>query len=194
MGQGSWIELRAGAFLAVAVAVLMLPLWFVVSLIIAATFHEFCHYFALIVADVKVFRITIGPIGASMETESMDPGRELLCAMAGPLGSLVLVPFYRWVPGIAFCGLIQGFFNLIPIYPMDGGRVLKCLLELLRIPQRDEICNTVEWMTVFWILILGFWGKWHWDLGWGGAIVGVILFLRLIRRKIPCKERRFRVQ
>ena len=194
MGQGSRIELKAGAYLGAAAAVLILPLWFYISLVIAAIFHEFCHYLALNIADTQVYRITIGPFGASMETEAMSPGRELLCAMAGPLGSLMLVPCFRWMPGIALCGLIQGVFNLLPIYPMDGGRVLQCLLELLRIPQREKICDAAEWMTVLGILILGFWGKWHWDLGWGGVIVGAILFLRLIRRKIPCKESRFRVQ
>ena len=194
MGQGSRIELKAGAYLSVAVAVLILPLWFFLSLIIAAAIHEFCHYLALRISNIRVFRITIGPFGASLETESMDPGRELLCAMAGPLGSLMLVPFYRLMPGIAFWGLIQGLFNLLPIYPMDGGRILKCLLELLRIPRRGEICKILEWMTIFGIFALGFWGKWNWNLGWGGVLVGMILFLRLIRRKIPCKECRFRVQ
>ena len=194
MGQGSRIELRAGAYLAVAAAVLILPLWFYISLIIAAIFHEFCHYLALNVANVGVCRIAVGPFGASMETEAMGPGRELLCAMAGPLGSLMLVPIFRWMPGIALCGLIQGVFNLLPIYPMDGGRILRCLLELLRIPRKDEICNTVEWMTVLGICALGFWGKWNWNLGWGGVLIGAILLLRIIRRKIPCKESRFGVQ
>ena len=194
MGQGSRIELKTGAYLAAATAVLILPLWFVISLVIAAAFHEFCHYLALKIADVWVYRITIGPFGASMETEAMGPGRELLCAFAGPMGSLLLVPFFRWMPGIALCGLIQGVFNLLPIYPMDGGRILRCLLELLRIPRRDEVCDAAEWITVLGILILGFWGKWYWNLGWGGVLIGLILFLRLIRRKIPCKESRFRVQ
>ena len=194
MEQGSWIELKAGAYLAAAAAVLVLPLWFFVSLVIAASVHEFCHYLALKVADVRIHRITIGPFGASMETEAMGPGRELLCALAGPLGSLILVPCFRWMPGIALCGLIQGSVNLLPIYPMDGGRILRCLLELLRIPQQDKICNAAEWMTVLGILPLGFWGKWNWNLGWGGVLIGAILLLRIIRRKIPCKESRFGVQ
>ena len=194
MGQGSCIELQTGAYLAVAVAVLVLPLWFFVSLVIAAAIHEICHYLVLKLAGIGVYRVIIGPFGASMETESMRSGKELLCALAGPMGSLMLVPFYRWIPGIALCGLIQGTFNLLPIHPMDGGRVLKCTLEILKIPHRDKVLQVTEWVTVCGILALGFWLNWKWNLGWGGVLVGVILLLRLIRRKIPCKESMFGVQ
>lgn len=194
MGQGSRIELKTGAYFAMAAAVLILPLWLFLSFIIAGAFHEFCHYLALKGAGIRVFRIVIGPFGASMETEAMGQGRELLCALAGPLGSFMLVLLFRWVPGIALCGLIQGLFNMLPIYPMDGGRILNCLLELLKIPHRTRISEAVELMTALGILVLGLWGKWNWNLGWGGVIVGVVLLLRIFRRKTPCKESRFGVQ
>ena len=194
MGQVTRIELKTGAFFAVAAAVLLMPLWLFVSLIIAAAFHETCHFLALQFLGVRVYRISIGPFGASMETEPMELWRELLCAFAGPLGSLILIPFFRWIPGIAFCGLIQGTFNMLPIYPMDGGRILKCLLDILKITMGEKILKTVELMTVLGILFLGLWGKWHWNLGWGGAMIGTVLLLRLIRRNTSCKESRFRVQ
>ena len=194
MGRGSRIELQTGAYLAMAAAVLILPLWFLISLVSAAVIHEICHYLALKLAGMEVFRITIGPFGASMETEDMDPGRELLCALAGPVGSLMLVLFYKWIPGIALCGLIQGIFNLLPLYPMDGGRILKCLLEICKIPHKNRILEVMEWTTAFGIMVLGLWLKWSWNLGWGGGMIGVILLLRIICRKIPCKESRFGVQ
>ena len=194
MGQGIRIELKAGTFLAVAVGVLILPLWFFLSFILAASFHEICHYLALKIAGVRVYRIEVGPFGASMETEGMCPGWELICVLAGPVGSLMLVPFIRWVPGIALCGLIQGIFNLLPIYPMDGGRILRCFLEILKIPRREKICLIVEGITISGILVLGFVGNRNWNLGWGGVAIGVILLLRVIRRNISCKERQFGVQ
>ena len=194
MGQGSQIELKTGAYFAVALAVLVMPLWLFLSLVIGAAFHEICHYLALNLLGIRVYRISIGPFGAYMETEVMEPGRELLSAFAGPLGSLMLVPFFRWMPGIAFCGLIQGTFNLLPIYPMDGGRILRCLLEILKIPHREKILDAVEWLILLGILVLGLWGKWHWNLGWGGVITGVVLILRIIRRNTSCNESRFGVQ
>ena len=194
MGQASRIELKPGAFFAVAIALLILPLWFLISLVIAGAFHEMCHYLALKILNVHVYHIGIGPFGASMETEAMGPWRELFCALAGPLGSLMLVPFFKWVPGIALCGLIQGASNLVPIYPLDGGRILKCVLEILKIPQKAWVQGIAEWVTAMGILFLGFWGKWNWNLGWGGVIIGVILLHRIIRRNTSCKERRFGVQ
>ena len=186
--------MKTGAYFAMAAAVLMLPLWLLLSLVVAGAFHEWCHYLALRLLDVRVYRVTVGPFGASMETEAMEPGRELVCALAGPLGSLMLVPLFRWLPGIALCGLVQGLCNLLPIYPMDGGRVLRSLLEILNIPKGDRILQAVEWTVALGILGLGFWMQLRWDLGRGMVLVGMILILRIIRRKTPCIKGRFGVQ
>lgn len=194
MGQESRIELKIEGYFAIALALLILPLWFFLSLVIAGAFHEICHYLALKRAGISIYRVTIGPFGASMETETMDPGRELYCAVAGPLGSLMLVPFFRWMPGIAFCGLIQGLFNLLPIYPMDGGRILRCLFEILKIPLRGKIFDIVELGTAGMILCVGFWMQVSWNAGWSGVLIGAILLLRIIRRKTPCKESPLGVQ
>ena len=186
--------MKTGAYFAIAAAVLILPLWFLLSLIIAGAFHEWCHYLTLRLLGIRVYRISIGPFGASMETEAMEPGRELVCVLAGPLGSLMLVTLFRWLPGIALCGLIQGLCNLLPIYPMDGGRVLRSLLGVFKISRGDRILHGVEWMVSLGILALGFWMQLRWDLGWGMALAGVVLVLRIIRRKTPCNKGRFGVQ
>ena len=59
----------------------------------------------------------------------MTAGGELLCALAGPFGSLLLALLLRHVPELAICGLIQGVYNLLPLYPLDGGRALRCLFS-----------------------------------------------------------------
>ena len=194
MGQGSRVELKAGAYFATAVALMILPLWFFLSLSVSAIMHELCHYLALKLAGVRVFQIVVGPFGASIDTDSTDPKRELVCALAGPAGSLMLVPFFRWLPGISLCGLIQGIFNLLPVYPMDGGRILNCFLEITMIPHRDKILSVAETATSFGILGFGVYMGCQWNLGWGGVITGVVLLLRIIRRNTSCKESRFGVQ
>ena len=194
MGRGSRIEIETGAILAAAAALLMLPLSFLLSFLMAVLVHEACHYLVLRLLDVEVYRITVGPFGASMETETMEPGREVLCALAGPLGSFLLVVGYRIIPEIAICGLVQGCFNLLPVLPMDGGRILAGMLELLKVPEVNGIMLAVRWMTGIIIGGLCIYGFLMWNLGYGVLILGFVVVWRTLPRKTPCKEGSFGVQ
>lgn len=114
-----------------AVVLLILPLQWIISAALAATIHELFHLIAAKLLRVKIFGITIRPLGVEMNTECMSPIYELLVAAAGPCGSFLLLLFGRWIPMVSIFAFIQGLYNLLPIYPSDGGRMLKCLLELL---------------------------------------------------------------
>ena len=194
MGKKWRIEVGTGAILMGALALLILPLSLLMSFAIAGAFHECCHWLVLRWMGVDVYRICIGPFGATMETEPMDPGREVLCALAGPVGSFLLVVCYGILPEIALCALLQGAFNLLPIYPMDGGRVLKGTLEILKIPGREEVCAAIQWLTILVICDLCLHGFLVWNLGFGVLFLGVALVLRAFPRKTPCKEGFFGVQ
>ena len=179
---------------AAAAALLILPLSFFMSFIMAALVHEIFHFFVLWLTGVNVNRISVGPFGAVMETEAMDPGREVLCAMAGPVGSFLLVLFYRFLPGIALCAFIQGCFNLLPIYPLDGGRGIKGVLELMKLRKSSRILAVIQMGVGLTIGIACLYGFWKWDLGLGILILGGIVLLRTLPRKTPCKEGFFGVQ
>lgn len=194
MGQRSRIEFGTGAILAGAAALLILPLSFLLSFLIAVLVHEVCHYLVLRIMDVGIYNICIGPFGASMETEPMEPEREVLCALAGPLGSFLLVSLCRIFPVISFCALIQGCFNLFPIYPMDGGRVLAGLLEMLKVPGRERILFVIRLITGIAVGCVCLGGFLIWDLGYGALFLGLVLLLRIFPRKTPCKDSSFRVQ
>lgn len=114
-----------------ALAILILPLNWVLAGIIAAGFHELCHCLMVKVMGGRVWEFRIGVGGAVMETSPMSTGRELLCVLAGPLGGILLMLFYRWIPRVAICAGLQSAFNMLPIYPLDGGRALGGLVELL---------------------------------------------------------------
>ena len=194
MGQGCRIKIETGVYFAIALALLVLPLFVFVSFLIAVTVHEMCHWMALHWTGVKIYGLSIGPFGAVIETEPIESGREVLCAAAGPLGSLILASLYSYIPVIGVIGLVQGCFNLLPLYPMDGGRMLKGILELLKIPGKEKIIFITQVLTMVWIIICTIYGFGVWNLGWGAMIFCGAMLLRTFPGKTPCKDGPFGVQ
>lgn len=122
--------------------------------------HEFGHSLQALKFGIPVRDITLLPIGGVAQIEEMPekPGQELRIALAGPVvnfaiaalliiiglllqaRAVVTVPELVASLGSASWGgmlsyltmanLLLGLFNLIPAYPMDGGRVLRALLAL----------------------------------------------------------------
>lgn len=177
-----------------ALALLILPLKWIAAAVAAAAFHELCHYLALRVCGVKVFQITIGAHGALMDTEPMAPKTELICALAGPAGSLLLILLIRWMPELAVCGGIHGFFNLLPCLPLDGGRVLSCFMEILCPLRRVKLMRCVQIAASSFIILLSFILFFILKMGYGVLLLGFSLILKTFPRKSPCKEGRKRVQ
>ena len=139
-----------------AVLLLLLPLQWVVAWFIAVFFHEACHYWALRLCRSPVYRVKLTIFGAYMETEALTGAKGCICALAGPLGGLLLLLVARWFPRLALCGLFQSAYNLLPIFPLDGGRALRCALGSTAAGARA--CRVLEWTVLLLILIFGFYG------------------------------------
>lgn len=126
--MGNKVVLRPDFCFLLAAAVLLLPLPWLISWFIATIFHEVCHWLALRGLKVKIYGVRLTASGALMDTETMTPWKEAVCAATGPIGGLLLVLTAKWWPELAVCGFVQSVFNLLPIYPLDGGRVLHGIL------------------------------------------------------------------
>lgn len=153
------IKPSAVAFLCVFYAVDPIGMfWPIVSM---AALHEAGHYLALRCSGVPVRQLSLRASGAVMETGSMNYWTEALCAAAGPVVNLLLFFLLRQTHArFALASLGLAAFNLLPVWPLDGGRILRALLLhsfSLEIVQRAErivcfvlqvsLCAAAAWAT-----------------------------------------------
>ncbi|MGB3781039.1 MAG: site-2 protease family protein [Tunicatimonas sp.] len=129
---------------------------FILLLFACVVLHEFGHALVARHFGISTRDISIYPIGgiASMESMPEKPAQELQVALAGPLVNLVIAlllwlylqltgtmpalaelrfsgitPGASWAFNLFLANVILALFNLIPAFPMDGGRVLRALLS-----------------------------------------------------------------
>ncbi len=117
------------------------------GLFFSLLFHELSHSVVARAHGLPVRRITLFLFGgaAEMESEPKEPRIEFWMAIAGPIASVVLgVAFYllavamaavgfpEHVAGVArylgFINMLLAIFNMVPGFPLDGGRVLRAAL------------------------------------------------------------------
>ena len=122
------LTVDASAYIALSCYLLLMPIGWVFSVLIAMAVHELGHCTAIWALGGKVYQIRLSACGAKIETQLLNDRQVLVCALAGPASGLLLCLFYRWIPQIALAALLQSIFNLIPVYPFDGGRALKVLI------------------------------------------------------------------
>jgi Zn-dependent protease len=105
--------------------------------------HEFGHALMARKYGIETADITLYPIGGVARLERMprSPGAELLIALAGPAVNFALAAGLWsltvlsgglvgwWAVELLWVNLALGLFNLIPAFPMDGGRVFRALLS-----------------------------------------------------------------
>ena len=135
---------EAVSFFLAALAVLMLPLKWWLSAAAAAIFHEACHLLVLLLLREKVSSIHVTFRGCTIVTGNMPEWKQAVSIMAGPAGSLSLLFLRRKLPLIALCGLFHGVYNLLPVLPLDGGRLV--YLALCRFCQKhaDTVLKVIQ--------------------------------------------------
>src|ERR687890_816827 len=123
---------------------------FIVLLFACVLLHEFGHVLAARRYGVLTPDITLLPIGgvARLERIPEEPSQELIVALAGPAVNLAIAAVLFLLLGgvlpqesmevqnsgvsllarLASVNIFLAVFNLIPAFPMDGGRVLRALL------------------------------------------------------------------
>lgn len=126
------MEADGGFFLVLALMLLLFPLGLVAGILLAALIHECGHLIAVRLTGGRVLAIRLHAGGARIETAPMEPGKAAVCALAGPGAGALTIFAWRFFPEMALAGLVQTVFNLLPIYPLDGGRVVRNICCKLR--------------------------------------------------------------
>jgi Zn-dependent protease/predicted transcriptional regulator len=155
---------------------------FIVLLFLCVILHEFGHILAARRYGIRSPEVTLLPIGgvASMPRLPSDPSQELVVALAGPavnliIGAVLVAALGSLRPGdfeqienphlslmgrLAAANLFLAVFNLIPAFPMDGGRVLHALIAM-RIggPLATEVAAKVGQAFAIGLGFLGLFGN-----------------------------------
>ena len=126
------IYLSSGFYIWLSTALLMVPLRWIAAWVGAAFIHEIGHYITLRLFDVGVESVEFCGAGCVMKTAPVYGLTEVICAAVGPVASLLLVFLWKDYPRLAICALLQCMYNLLPIYPLDGGRIFFALIKMLR--------------------------------------------------------------
>ena len=183
------INCKGSFFLLLAFLTLVIPMQWLVSAIMAAATHELAHYIAIRITGNMVYSLELTPRGTVMHTSAMTLGQELLCAAAGPLGSMLLFCGYPWIPRIALCAGVQGAFNLLPVGTLDGGRILSCFLKTFFSHHAAKIVGKIAESVVLVLGTVGIAGICRqYRLGYGAVFLLLLFLSRCLSEKFLAKK------
>ncbi|MFA5437889.1 MAG: site-2 protease family protein, partial [Candidatus Omnitrophota bacterium] len=129
----------------------LFSLAFLLSIFTLVTLHEFAHIKAAAKYGIGTIQVLLTALGgvATLESCGFTPRQQRKIASAGPLFNLFLAvvlflllfsiaPFEAWHFGlsswfgllvsISYANLMLGLFNLLPVFPLDGGRIFRSLM------------------------------------------------------------------
>ena len=157
---------------------------FVLLIFLCVVLHEFGHALAARRYGIKTHDITLLPIGGLARLEKMPdkPGEEIVVALAGPAVNVVIaavlwVAIGLFIPGIPNPQMMEEtripllvrlltvnvwlvLFNMIPAFPMDGGRVLRAVLAMrMNYARATQVAASVGQGIAFIFFIIGLWSN-----------------------------------
>ena len=165
-----------------------------IGLLVSIALHELGHSVVAMAFGCKVRDITLMMLGgrATMLSMPRKAWQEFLVAIAGPLVSLILgfggIFAARLIPGLSplmknflaneFGGLniALGIFNLLPAFPMDGGRVLRAFLQQFFM-SRLKATWVASRIGRFIAILMGLLALYAWFTGYFRSFPLILLFI-----------------
>lgn len=147
------IRLHLKIFIFIAIFILTRQIEIYGILMLFALLHELGHMLAGIILGFKPNSLEIMPVGLAISFESKSDFynkkikkasvltlKKLIIAASGPLTNLIFIFFFLLFDIspfgidrqlILYANILIAIFNLIPIYPLDGGRIVNGILEII---------------------------------------------------------------
>ena len=140
------------------------------AFIASVVVHELSHSLVALRRGLTVRRVRLFVFGgySIIEADGLDPDNELLVAVAGPVASLAAAGIVwlfaaigidpvldRALRAVALLNVAIGLFNLLPGFPLDGGRVVRALLWRSGRDRLDATNRAARWGRVLGLGVIG---------------------------------------
>lgn len=118
--------------------------------------HEYGHFLACKMFKWNVDKIYIYPFGGMCKSNEMinkSLNEELLILVMGPLFQIIFAFLFKSIPNVLLYNYFLLSFNLLPIYPLDGGRIL-CNIFMRIFPYKKSLKYSIYLSYLFLLITI----------------------------------------
>lgn len=160
------IKVGPSFFVLIVVCLLTNNLLVLLNYFLALMFHELAHLYVAIKCGYALKQFRISMFGFSVELgENINPNDAFAINIAGPMCNFFLciccLAIYQLLPNSyaylnIFCAanLVLAIFNLIPIYPLDGGKIFQCVFSNQKVYKTVDLIVRCILSIIFIILFI----------------------------------------
>ena len=150
----------------------------------AMTVHELAHAAVLLLLGGEIESVRLSFAQVELRTGLLSDRTELWSTAAGPgINLLCGWLFRRWMPAFAAVSLLLALFNLLPVWPLDGGRLLRTLLRMRWGAAGVDASQTLGLLFGLGLLAGAGFAARRWDAGVWPAVTAGALLVRLLRSR-----------
>ncbi|HBB28367.1 MAG TPA: hypothetical protein DC000_03785 [Clostridiales bacterium] len=137
---------------------------YLLILYVSLMLHEIGHFITALIIHAKIikFNITLFGINMQININDLSLNRKLALFFSGPFTNiLIMLLSYRYrqsdiytiyhLNDVAYINIFLSLINLLPIIPLDGGNVLKSILE--RYIKREYVYRIVLFINIIFLII-----------------------------------------